>query len=548
MKVRKFAFQFTIFGSNGFLLFGSWWFKGYHYVFLPFIAFGVAVNFTVVITLLLWRAFQVVRPEKKLPIPETPETLMLIIPCYNENEEELRKSLDSLVEQKGIERNQQAVFIICDGRARGPGMTETTGECLLNTILTEKTSREQINNAYMAWDKEPMDIILQKGIYRGLPYMCIVKMTNKGKRDGLILLRSFAYKFNLRNEKPETILSNRLFGEMTSFVLDDCGINNFHSIVGMDADTAFDPWCIYHLLSELRYPNCFGVCGVVWVDFKDGPWNMWRLMQNAAYTISQGLPRLHQSIVTHKVSCLPGCCQILKVCEENNGDHTLRTLFGYCPKPTDGMLKHLRGAYSEDRNHVCHVLTSQSHVQTRQAIRAVAWTDVPTSLSVFMSQRKRWSMGATVNDLRLVAARGTHWFERIRAFSNVQTWFCNIFIMGSIAGLIHAAQTVPWYVTVGFLGGVIVPYIYMLTLVFWMPKDRKAKAQYLAGLVIYFFTGPFLTIFVLFYTTWYLDSFSWGKTRQVISEETDTSSDDAASEKSTLNDQEATVGMRRQVS
>lgn len=166
---------------------------------------------------------------------------------------------------------------------------------------------------------------------------------------------------------------------------------------------------------------------------------MWRLMQNAAYTISQGLPRLHQSIVTHKVSCLPGCCQILKVCEENNGDNTLRVLFGYCPKPTDGMLKHLRGAYSEDRNHVCHVLTSQPHVNTRQAIRAVAWTDVPTSLSVFLSQRKRWSMGATVNDFRMITARGTHWFERIRAFSNVQTWFCNIFIMGSLAGLIYGS-------------------------------------------------------------------------------------------------------------
>ena len=125
---------------------------------------------------------------------------------------------------------------------------------------------------------------------------------------------------------------------MTSFVLDDCGINNFDQIVGMDADTVFDPWCIYYLISESRYPKCFGVCGVVWVDFKDGPWNMWRLMQNASYTISQGLPRLHQSTVTHKVSCLPGCCQILKVCEENNGDHILRTLFGYCPSPTDGML------------------------------------------------------------------------------------------------------------------------------------------------------------------------------------------------------------------
>jgi chitin synthase len=160
-------------------------------VFLPFITFGVAVNLMVVITLLLWLAFRFARPEKKLPAPETPESLMLIIPCYNENEEELRKSLDSLVEQEGIDQHQKAVFIICDGRARGPGMTETTGDCLLNTILTEKTSCALIKNAYMAWDKEPMDIMLQKGTYRGLPYMCIVKMTNKGKRDGLILLRSF---------------------------------------------------------------------------------------------------------------------------------------------------------------------------------------------------------------------------------------------------------------------------------------------------------------------------------------------------------------------
>ncbi|KAF2273519.1 uncharacterized protein EI97DRAFT_383471 [Westerdykella ornata] len=536
--------------NSGFLLFGSWWFKGYHWIFLPFIAFGVAFNFIVVVTLCLWKAFRFVRPERKLPPPETPESLMLIIPCYNENEDELRKSLDSLVEQKGIDNHKKAIFIICDGRVRGPGMTETTGDCLLNTILTEKTSTIHMKNAYLAWDKIPMDIIMQKGTYKGMPYMCIVKMQNRGKRDGLILLRSFAYMYNLRHERPATIMSQRLFGEMASFVLDDCEIDNFHSIVGMDADTVFDPWCIYHLIQEIRYPDTYGACGVVWVDFKDGAWNPWRLMQNSAYTVSQGLPRLHQSTVTHKVSCLPGCCQILKVCEENNGDYTLRELFGYCPKPTDSMLKHLRGSYSEDRNHVCHVLTSRPHVKTRQAIRATAWTDVPTSLSVFMSQRKRWSMGATVNDLHLATSRGTQWFERIRAFCNVQIWFCSLFILGSIAGLIHAALHVPWYWTVGFLGGVLVPYIYMVTLVFWMPKTGKARCQYLVGLVIYIFTGPFLTIFVLLYTTWHLDSFGWGKTRKVISEESGDGGDGSSEEdekatSSQNNDQEATVGLPR---
>jgi chitin synthase len=92
----------------------------------------------------------------------------------------------------------------------------------------------------------------------------------------------------------------------------------------------------------------------------------------------------------------------------------------------------------------------------------------------------------------------------------------------------------------------------MLTLVFWMPKGRKAKCQFLAGLVIYFFTGPFLTILVLFYTMWHLDAFSWGKTRQVISEDTDISNDEVATEKAmytvTVNDEEARVGMARQFS
>lgn len=188
-----------------------------------------------------------------------------------------------------------------------------------------------------------------------------------------------------------------------------------------------------------RYAHTVGVCGVVSVDFRGGNWNPWRLMQHAAYSISQALPRLHQSMVTHKVTCLPGCCQLLKVCEETCGDYILRKVFGYCPTANDSMLKHLRASYSEDRNHVVNMLVRRPKVQTRQAFRALAWTDVPTSFSVFFSQRKRWSLGATVNDLILFTSWNTQWFERIRASANLSIWFASIFILGSIAGLVHAA-------------------------------------------------------------------------------------------------------------
>jgi chitin synthase len=276
------------------------------------------------------------------------------------------------------------------------------------------------------------------------------------------------------------------------------------------------------------------------VDFKNNNWNLWRLMQHAAYIISQGLPRLHQSMVTHKVSCLPGCCQLIKICEETCGDEVLRHRFGRCPKPDDSMLKHLRASYSEDRNHVCNLLTARPHVQTRQALGALAITDVPTSFSVFLSQRKRWSLGATVNDLFLLTSKGTQWFERIRAFSNVLTWFHDIFILGSIAGLVVTATRkyttlkvtytaklvldVPWFITTSFMAGVLIPYIYMLTLVAWFPKTTKSKFQYLAGIAIYWIVGPFLTVTILLYSLWHLNHFAWGKTRKVVFEESASSS------------------------
>ncbi|KAH8653564.1 chitin synthase-domain-containing protein [Xylariales sp. PMI_506] len=521
MSVNKVLFGPGLILFNAFLLFGSWWFPDYFYAFLPFIAWGVMINFIVVITLCLWLLFRYFFPEKYEPAPEVPESLLFIVPCYNESEDELRRSLDSLVEQVDIEQHPHGIVIICDGRVRSPGMSDTTANCLLNTILTHRTSRRLVSNAYLSWDKQDADIILQRGTYCEVPYMCIIKLENSGKRDGLILIRSFAWNFNNRLEKPATILSPALFGEMASFVLDDCGVAHIDALVGMDADTVFDPICVSELIKESRYPRTVGVCGVVSVDFRKGDWNYWRLMQHASYSVSQALPRLHQSIVTHKVTCLPGCCQLLKVCEETCSDFILRETFGYSPTPKDGMLRHLRASYSEDRNHVVNMLVKRPKVQTRQAFRALAWTDVPASLSVFLSQRKRWSLGATVNDLILLTSWNTQWFERFRASANLSIWFCNIFILGSIAGLVHAATKSPWYVTLGFCGAVIVPYCYMACLVLWMPRTLKLKVQYAIGLVLYLFTSPFLTIGTLLYALYHLNHFGWGKTRRTIDVETD---------------------------
>lgn len=347
-------------------IFSSWYWSRYYYVYLPFIAFPLVLNCAMIASIAFFKLRNTAFPEKLIE-PDHVEDLVYIMPCYNETFDECSRSLDSLVNQTGIDDNKKAIMVVCDGRVRGPGMEKTTADYLLDDIFVNQTHREKIKNAYQGWNGDMMDIEVSRGSYKGVPYFCIVKDQNQGKRDSLIVVRSFLYKYNTRHLNPTHIFSTHFFHSMSTWLGRDVGIENVDHLVGMDADTIFDTDCISELLKESKYPNTVGVCGYVVVDFSKGNWNPWFLYQNAEYTIAQGLRRLHQSIATKKVSCLPGCCQLLRICEYTCGDKVLVQLFGYHPMPLDGMLKQIRATASEDRNHVRikHVYLLLPSVSTR---------------------------------------------------------------------------------------------------------------------------------------------------------------------------------------
>jgi hypothetical protein len=95
-----------------------------------------------------------------------------------------------------------------------------------------------------------MDVIVRKGIYGGIPYLCIIKEQNQGKWDSPIVARSFFYNFNFRSTKPAVIFSPDFFGLMSSFLYIDSGITHVDALIGMDADTVFAPDCIYELIHQ----------------------------------------------------------------------------------------------------------------------------------------------------------------------------------------------------------------------------------------------------------------------------------------------------------
>jgi len=53
----------------------------------------------------------------------------------------------------------------------------------------------------------------------------------------------------------------------------------------------------------------------------------------------------------------------------------------------------------------------------------------------------------------------------------------------------------------------------------WIPRSRRDKLQYLAGLGIHVFWSPVLTQIVLFYSLFHSDDFKWGKTREVVEDD-----------------------------
>ncbi|CAI6095096.1 unnamed protein product [Clonostachys chloroleuca] len=520
VTLQKYIITIFLVGVNFMLIFSTWRWARYYFIYLPLISFPLVLNCIMIASIIFFATRNYIWPEKTIE-PDHIESMVMIMPCYNETLDECTRSLDSLVNQVGIESNQKVIMIICDGRVRGPGMAKTTAQYLNEDILIDQVHHEKISKAYTAWGGQSMDVEVSWGAYKGVPFYCIIKEQNQGKRDSLIIIRSFLYKYNIRNTKPPTIFSPRFFLSMTDWLSQEVKVNEIDHLIGMDADTTFEENCISELLKESKYPNTVGVCGYVAVDFKDGNWDLWSVYQSAEYTIAQGLRRLHQSIATKKVSCLPGCCQLLKICEMTCGDLVLIQLFGYYPKPLDGLIKRIRATSSEDRNHICTLLTTFPEAQTRQALRGRSYTGVPHSWSVFLSQRRRWTLGATSNDLLLVTSRHCQWWERILAFSNVLTWCLNVFVIASLGCMIFAFIAQPWWIIIAFASVLIIPLAYYITMAAWLPRSMLERAQYLFGLAIFVFCGPFLNIAVMIFAVINMDSFGWGKTRQVVADTTE---------------------------
>ncbi|KAM3510703.1 hypothetical protein MY11210_005629 [Beauveria gryllotalpidicola] len=540
LRMQKWSLITGLVIINGALIYSALKFWQVYYLFIVLLSSNTVLQALMIMCIIgtwIWKHIVCGWRKQKEIVPDEPEKLVLLLPCYNETPEELSRSLDSLVEQENIDSHPKLIFIVVDGNVRGPGMTKTTQRYLLEDILEPGPCRV-FANGYRARDGLFMAVKVQTGTYRGIPYIFVGKKHNQGKRDSLCFARSLLYHYRLRSDKAVTMFHNDLFAHVGTALLQR-GLCTVDYLVGMDADTVFDRRCVWEMLRAMRAAaaagggggaRVVGVCGHVCVDFGARPFGLWSLYQSVEYSQTQGLRRMFQSRVTGKVNCLPGCCQLIRVDEATFGDAVLRQRFGYCPKPNDVMTRHIMGSYSEDSIHASIIFSLFPDRQTAQALRAKAYTIVPQDWRVFLSQRKRWALGSISNEFVMIFRPGIILVERLQSVVAVLTWAITPFIIAALAEMIvlfvkHGKEVIQDPVFISLLSLLWVRYLYSLCIGFWLPRTNLERAQYFVGFFIHFFTSPFMNIIILVYSLMHSDDFQWGKTREVVQEDGEPNAD-----------------------
>ena len=187
---------------------------------------------------------------KKIPYDkihrETPQSYLYVIPVYNESEEELNLSLNSLSNQRITPGDIYSFCIICDGQVIGKGNNLSTDNILKNIL---KIYNNPKIFSYVTADSKTNHLELYTGFYKNIPYIFVVKLKNYGKRDSLVFVRRLAYLYN-ENIFSHQLLSSEIILFFNSY-FDEIYMGKIKYIIGIDGDTQFEYNCTYELIKQI---------------------------------------------------------------------------------------------------------------------------------------------------------------------------------------------------------------------------------------------------------------------------------------------------------
>jgi len=455
--------------------------------------------------------------------------VMIMVPCYNEGDAELRKTINSCLMTSYPEENK-CMVVIADGVITGNGEVLSTPEICANILEFDIDYEEDACYHYRSLGKKRDNYAsIYTGTFekevdeaeRSLKFIVVVKRGapedrqdsragNRGKRDSQLIVTGMLNRIH-HNREPQELdmaLVKALF---------QVGLpaKDIEYLMCIDADTRVHEESMSHMVYSMEHnKKVLACCGETQVDNKAQSWVT--MIQVFEYYSSHHLKKAFESVFGC-VTCLPGCFTMYRIFTED-----MKSLIGddqvyidYSRNDIPSLHEKNLFELGEDRMLTTLLLQRFPGMSLSFVPEAICWTIVPHTMQILLSQRRRW-----INST----------FHNMYELLKVQTMcgLCclsmkTVVVMDLIVTMILPASLVYIiYLTYLFVTEpenidkfVLIVYAvsFCLQMLSFLMRSRYDYVWWFSmfcvlGIPVFYFILPV-------YAFTHMDDFSWGKTRQV---------------------------------
>ncbi|KAI4848055.1 hypothetical protein E4T44_04155 [Aureobasidium sp. EXF-8845] len=414
-----------------------------------------------------------------------------VVAFSNESFEDIQSTLDSVVDQKDVDMHKNLLLISCNDNVWNADHTKSTTRIILENILTNIVDEAKFRMPREDQESGFNTMWCRRGIYKGLPYVLMVKEGLTKKAEVLDLTRNLLYAYNLRRESYFNSVPSAFFAWYKEWAeLHDFA--SFDFLVNLASDTLLDEHCISQMYSQsLENPTSAGILSRVEVDFHSYAWSLGNLYSNSHLMYDQ-VRHSHQTQVTHSSSADLGACHMIKVCEETCGLRVLGEIRQRRASPMSTMVKQMSSSLEED-----DMTYGVPEVTTLQAVHAVAYTRPATTFAEFFAYHQRIAFSVCATNLAAICNKQMHWFERLVSATELLAWCLPIFNLAIITNFLRSAALQQNILVLIVLSAIVTsPWIYAIASAMWLARSWDARLRHLLGFVILILTGPLVAIYV----------------------------------------------------
>ncbi|KAB8235504.1 hypothetical protein ETB97_006838 [Aspergillus alliaceus] len=463
-------------------------------------------------------------------VPENLDKFIICqVPAYTEDEESLRRAMDSMARMQ-YDDKRKLLVVICDGMIIGQGNDRPTPRIVLDILgVPESVDPEPLSFESLG---EGMKQHNMGKIYSGLyevqghivPFLVVVKVGkpsevsrpgNRGKRDSQMVLMRFLNRvhYNL----PMSPMELEMYHQIRNII----GVNPtfYEFILQVDADTVVAPDSGTRMVASfLADTRIIGLCGET--ALTNAKHSAVTMIQVYEYYISHNLIKAFESLFG-SVTCLPGCFTMYRI----RSAETAKPLFvskevveTYSEIRVDTLhmknLLHL----GEDRYLTTLLMKHHPTFKTKFLFAAKAWTIAPESWTVFLSQRRRWINSTVHNLIELIPLQqlcgfccfSMRFIVFVDLLSTVIQPVSLAYIIYLIVWIARDTSTIP------YTAFILIAAIYGLQALIFI---FRRKWEMIGWMIIYILAMPVFSVALPLYAFWHMDDFSWGNTRIITGEQ-----------------------------